>query len=132
MLVLTAGIMAIVCATLIGFGCWWPPREEQLTVAAIQRRLDLEKRHQYTPLRTIRADVEPNRHCARPRLQGIDGAGRAGGIGDTTNGGSRTRGGSSGGGQLRMLLVHLGNGDAGDDRHEDGHPSALGSMHAGQ
>lgn len=47
----TLTIMTCTCVAVIWLGCWWPPHDEQLTVVALQRRLELEARFRNSPVR---------------------------------------------------------------------------------
>lgn len=74
MFTMTAGLLLTICGVLIGFGCWWPPRPDRLTVDSLQRRLALENyfRHRASQW-PIRTEVERDHEHLLTRLHAIVG-----------------------------------------------------------
>ena len=68
----TTALLIAVCGIFITFGCWWPPREPKLTVAAVQRRLAFESYCRKLETRwPARVEAELDRELVLSRLHAV-------------------------------------------------------------
>lgn len=72
MFTITTGVLIAVCGIFIVVGCWWPPREPKLTVAAVQRRLAFESYCRKLETRwPARVEAELDRELVLARLHAV-------------------------------------------------------------